>query len=162
MLAIARIVSVVLAHSLSRHIETRLYDISASLYNGVMRAIVIHQPWAWAIIRGIKRYENRTWSTRYRGPLVVIAGKSLRSMPEGRRVLSGMGIEPPGNLPLGAILGIVTLENVVTHDDDPLATGPYCWKLSEPVRLERPVPYNRGRQGLFPLESDVLQHLHLP
>ena len=40
-----------------------------------MYALTIHQPWAWAIMAGIKRVENRTWRTSHRGPLVIHAGK---------------------------------------------------------------------------------------
>ncbi len=42
-----------------------------------MRALTIRQPWAWAITCGLKRVENRTWSTNYRGPLLIHAGKTV-------------------------------------------------------------------------------------
>ena len=34
-----------------------------------MKALSIHQPWAWAILNAGKTVENRTWSTNYQGPL---------------------------------------------------------------------------------------------
>jgi hypothetical protein len=43
-----------------------------------MKALSIQQPWAWAIIHAGKRVENRTWSTRFRGPFFIHAGKTIR------------------------------------------------------------------------------------
>jgi activating signal cointegrator 1 len=41
-----------------------------------LRAITIWQPWAQAIVCGFKRYETRSWATRYRGPILIhAAGK---------------------------------------------------------------------------------------
>jgi|ERR1019366_4441992 hypothetical protein len=42
-----------------------------------MKALTINQPWAEMICRGLKRVENRTWPTNYRGPLAIHVGKSL-------------------------------------------------------------------------------------
>ena len=36
-----------------------------------MKALTVHQPWAWAIINGRKRVENRKWSTRVRGRIAI-------------------------------------------------------------------------------------------
>ncbi len=41
-------------------------------------AISIRQPWAHAIVHMGKRVENRTWSTRYRGPIYIHAAKSMK------------------------------------------------------------------------------------
>ena len=42
-----------------------------------MKAISIRQPWAWLIVHGYKDVENRTWATKYRGPILIHAGKTL-------------------------------------------------------------------------------------
>jgi len=34
-----------------------------------VRALMVRQPWAWAIIYSGKDVENRRWRTSYRGPL---------------------------------------------------------------------------------------------
>jgi hypothetical protein len=39
------------------------------------KALSIRQPWAHLIVAGIKQIENRTWTTRYRGPLLIHAGQ---------------------------------------------------------------------------------------
>lgn len=54
-----------------------------------MYALTIKQPWASAIMAGLKRVENRTWRTDYRGPLAIHAGLSrallyVRSSQSGR------------------------------------------------------------------------------
>lgn len=41
-------------------------------------AISIRQPWAYAIMHLGKRVENRTWSTRYRGPIYIHAAKGMK------------------------------------------------------------------------------------
>lgn len=40
-----------------------------------VRAISLWQPWASLIVTGAKTYETRSWSTSYRGPLVICAAK---------------------------------------------------------------------------------------
>lgn len=42
-----------------------------------MKALTIYQPWATLIAIGAKHIETRSWSTKYRGPLAVHAGKVL-------------------------------------------------------------------------------------
>ena len=40
-----------------------------------MKALTLHQPWASLIAVGAKKIETRPWSTKYRGPLAIHAGK---------------------------------------------------------------------------------------
>lgn len=40
-----------------------------------MRAISLWQPWASAIAVGSKRFETRSWATKYRGPIAIHAAK---------------------------------------------------------------------------------------
>ncbi|WP_206002040.1 ASCH domain-containing protein [Paraburkholderia aromaticivorans] len=42
-----------------------------------MKALSIRQPWAWLIVKGHKDIENRTWSTRFRGRVLIHAGARL-------------------------------------------------------------------------------------
>lgn len=39
----------------------------------VMKAITIWQPWASLIACGAKRFETRSWATKYRGPIAIHA-----------------------------------------------------------------------------------------
>ena len=42
-----------------------------------MKVITIKQPYASLIKEGIKEYEFRTWKTKYRGEILIHAGKSI-------------------------------------------------------------------------------------
>ena len=41
-----------------------------------MRALSVRQPWASLIASGRKTIELRSWSTAYRGPVLILAGAS--------------------------------------------------------------------------------------
>lgn len=41
-----------------------------------MKALTIRQPWASLVALGVKTIETRSWSTSYRGPLAIHAGKA--------------------------------------------------------------------------------------
>lgn len=41
-----------------------------------MKALTIRQPWASLIAEGVKTIETRSWSTKYRGPIAIHAGKA--------------------------------------------------------------------------------------
>jgi len=42
-----------------------------------MKVITIKQPWATLIAEGYKEYEFRTWRTKYRGEILIHAGKGV-------------------------------------------------------------------------------------
>ena len=42
-----------------------------------MKAITIKQPYATLIAEGLKEYEFRTWKTKYRGDILIHAGKGV-------------------------------------------------------------------------------------
>lgn len=51
------------------------------------RAISLWQPWASLIMTGAKTFETRSWSTEYRGPLVIHAAKGGLSKWEERDLI---------------------------------------------------------------------------
>ncbi|MEY5098061.1 MAG: hypothetical protein RJA36_780 [Pseudomonadota bacterium] len=93
-----------------------------------MKALSIWQPWASAIALGHKRVETRSWSTPYRGPLLIHAARTpasglqvIREMPELWRevlpVADGQTLEQVFRaLPFGAIVAQVDLVGVVRAD----------------------------------------------
>lgn len=119
-----------------------------------MKAISVMQPWAWAIVAGHKRVENRSWRTSYRGPLAIHAGKSHKWMTEGLRFLRSQGIEPPEEFDFGAVLGMVELYDCrpVGEVVDPFAFGPQCFLLRGAKMLKTPVPY-AGQLAFFFVEA---------
>lgn len=52
-----------------------------------MKAISLWQPWATLIAIGAKQYETRSWSTDYRGPLVIHAAKRPNELKELREAI---------------------------------------------------------------------------
>jgi len=125
-----------------------------------MRALTICQPWAWAVMEGIKRYENRVWDTRYRGPLVIHAGKSRKWLC-GVDSLHHMGFElDERELTFGAIVGVDDLvechRRSRMNTADPFAEGPFCWEVLRPRKLIEPIPY-QGRQGLFHVPDKLIE-----
>lgn len=125
-----------------------------------MKALTICQPYAHLILTGEKRVENRTWPTRYRGPLLIHAGKSLEWMG---------GETPTQDMAFGALVGMAQLVDCVHIDtiesravqqrhpwlyDHAHTEGTWCWVLDRVQRLERPIPW-KGAQGLW----DAPDHL---
>lgn len=121
-----------------------------------MKALSIKQPWAWLIVAGYKRIENRTWTTSHRGPLAIHAGKSFDV--EGwlwvRENFPQIQMPHPDNHIRGAIVGTATLSGVVTRSDDPWFCGPYGWMLSSPQPLMTPIVL-RGQLGLFDVKIET-------
>lgn len=137
-----------------------------------MKALTLYQPWASLIAWREKQYETRGWSTLYRGPLAIHASKNFK---EGREVcainsfyreaLARAGVQHFDNLPIGAVLCLVDLVDVVKtetlngkisqseeHFGD-YSWGRYAWKL-ENVRVLKYPFTQRGSQGLW--EWDVM------
>lgn len=81
-----------------------------------MKAITIWQPWASLISCGIKKYETRSWPTKYRGPIAIhAAAKNPQTLPwEVRGVLEKYAeyIGQLDELPRGAIIATANLVNV--------------------------------------------------
>lgn len=111
-----------------------------------MRVLTVKQPWAWALISGPKRVENRTWETSYRGPLLIHAGKSHSDLTLARDLF-----ELPDHLDFGAIIGVVDLVDCVpiaSVKNDPFAEGPWCWITTNPRPLSESYRCN-GALGLW-------------
>ena len=123
-----------------------------------MKAISIRQPWATLIATGEKTLELRSWKTRYRGPLLICAGKTPDDIyfefdPE----------EAAENLPLGVAVATVELVDVrpfdakkdseaAFYEGDPSEPDPeFAWVLENPVMFEKPF-HVKGKQGLFEVD----------
>src|SRR5947207_1541600 len=82
-----------------------------------MKAVSVHQPWAWAILSAGKTVENRTWATRHRGPLLIHAGRARKSYQRqdaaAWRVLYGVELPAWDDLTTGAIVGVVDVVDCV-------------------------------------------------
>ncbi len=139
-------------------------------------ALSLTQPWASLMAFGVKRYETRSWGSRFRGALAIHASKRF---PEWARsicldepfvsALHGAGFRfmTCDEFPLGAIVAVGRLADCEEiHRDDALllsrtelafgdfAPGRWMWKLVDVRRLAEPVPC-RGALGLWTVPRDV-------
>ena len=73
-----------------------------------MKVLTIKQPWATLIMQGYKRFEFRSWQTKYRGDLLIHAGKGI-----DKEALKRLEKYLPEELPTGKILGKVTLVDCI-------------------------------------------------
>ena len=113
-----------------------------------VRCLSVRQPWAWAIVHAGTDVENRTWATKYRGPLLIHAG--LRMDDDDCLALSDRIGEAalPEEVPLGGIVGVVDLVACVQDSRSRWAvTGAWHWVLANP----KPLPFRalRGQRGLW-------------
>jgi hypothetical protein len=160
-----------------------------------IKAVTLWQPWATFVAIGAKRWETRSWPTDHRGLLAIHAAKRF---PDDVRALCvpgpgiasstrsvffdalrRAGIHGPrlerghytvGELPLGAVVAVVNLIDVVRigptrrrtqrrqllADDIPadehpfgdFTPGRYVWQFEDVTPLPRPIPA-RGAQLLW-------------
>lgn len=137
-----------------------------------MKALTICQPYAELICTLEKRVENRTWPTRYRGPLWIHAGKSrdwLRLNPaKDYEERYGIYIS---TMAFGALVARAALIDCLhidaidsgRHDEQypwlrshEHVEGEWCWLLADVIRLDRPIPW-KGELGLFNVSDDADQ-----
>ena len=136
-----------------------------------MRAFTVHQPWAYAIVAGLKPHETRSRRTNIRGRVAVHAGKAnlnraTRTLSDRKfwELLWAVGGKTDRDLPLGAVVGTVEIvgcvpvEDVVDgHTEREKALGDYspgrwAWVLKNPVMFDTPIP-TRGKQGWWNWEG---------
>lgn len=107
-----------------------------------MKAISIRQPWAWLIAQGYKDIENRSWATRYRGPVLIhasLAKPNVNDYMHAREILAAqIGEErtqqvypPMDGFARGGIVGIATITSCVDVSASPWFFGPKGFTLTD-------------------------------
>ena len=134
-----------------------------------MKALTIQQPWAWCIASGHKLIENRSWTTSYRGPLAIHAGKTVdkANVPMVTNLLVELGVLPDltAEVPdrhlavTGAVVAVVELVGICSDSARCYcgvwgAIGQHHWKLRNVRPLAEPLP-TRGAQGLWDIDLAV-------
>jgi hypothetical protein len=120
-----------------------------------MKTIVLRQPWASLVAEGKKTIELRTWSTKHRGPILIVAGRGV-DHADAKRL--GRTKEPAG-VTL-CIVDLVDVREAVRTDDDgaccAVTPGEFAWVLANPRATKRVSII--GRLGLYEVElsSDEL------
>ena len=77
-----------------------------------MKVITIKQPFATLIAEGLKEYEFRTWRTKYRGEILIHAGKGIDK--KAMRKFEHLGLDYPS----GCIIAKVNLTDCIKVDDN--------------------------------------------
>ena len=77
-----------------------------------MKVITVKQPFASLIANGIKEYEFRTWKTKYRGELLIHAGKGIDK--KAMKKFEKYNLD----YPKGSIIAKVNLVDCIKIDDE--------------------------------------------
>ena len=77
-----------------------------------MKAITIKQPFASLIAAGLKEYEFRTWKTKYRGVILIHAGKGIDK--KAMKKFEEYGLD----YPTGCIIAKANLSDCVIVDSE--------------------------------------------
>jgi hypothetical protein len=136
-----------------------------------MQVLSVRQPWAWAIARGHKLIENRTWDATYRGVLAIHASLrvDLDSLEnplirdagwDTSDPVAGTGGDPVAGT--GGIVAVVSLVDICTaaRSGEPCDCGPWAdpgachWRLSDVRVLAEPI-MTHGQPGLWTPSPEV-------
>lgn len=124
------------------------------------------QPWASMVVWGVKMFETRSWSSPYRGVLLIHAAKHWTQDekdycsrdPFAREIADRLG-GAISDLPRGCIIGSVDLVDIMPtvhltrlpereRKVGNFAPGRFGWKLVNAREFATPIPV-RGGQQLF-------------
>jgi len=127
--------------------------------NPNLQALTINGPWAWAIIEGHKRIENRSWVTEFPRRIAIHAGQNTCDDREAEEIFRKAGIKSPFDYKRGAILGTVEIVDIIPcteaieryknskTDSLMIRNSGFCWILKDPRPCER--VYGPGQNGLW-------------
>lgn len=124
-----------------------------------LRAISIRQPWAWAIIHAGKDIENRCWSTKVRGRVLIHAAKAWDDdeFCDAVNFMKALGITlpDPRTLEHGGIIGSVEVVDCVSSSTSPWFCGRFGFVLRDP----RPLPFValRGQLSFFGVPAGLVK-----
>ena len=107
----------------------------------LVRALAVQQPWAGLIANGAKKTEWRSWSTEYRGPILIVASQGRNR--EGTEEAKRRGQLTSTDDARGATLCVVDLVGVVWTAAENL----FAWKLAQPRLV--PVTPIKGKLNLY-------------
>ncbi|MBR6133426.1 MAG: ASCH domain-containing protein [Bacilli bacterium] len=128
-----------------------------------MKVLTIREPWASLIVNGYKKYEFRSWKTKYRGKLLIHAGSKLEKDMVSRFSLYNLDYK------MGYIVGEANLVDCILVDEDfnnrllkenNIVYGKsnhvekYAWKLEDIVMYKEPI-YVKGKLGLWDYNDDI-------
>ena len=77
-----------------------------------MKVLTIKQPWATLIAEGYKEFEFRTWKTKYRGEILIHAGKGIDK--KAMEKFKHLNLE----YPTGCIIAKASITDCILVDDE--------------------------------------------
>ena len=142
-----------------------------------IKAISLHQPYASLIAMGLKKFETRSWSTNYRGKLVICAAKKNTLQQQSNyetlanSLLLDLTVQPWSSLPLGMAIAVCDLTDCNVMSEDFISeqseqeqlcghweSGRFAWKLENVQVFSKPVPI-KGKQGLWTILPHEFEQL---
>jgi len=118
-----------------------------------VKRLSIRQPWAWLIVNGHKDIENRDWPTRFRGRILIHAGKTMtRADYDACKLFlaaSDINLQLPEyhDLLRGGIVGEAEIVDCVSASDSPWFVGRFGFVMAN----AKPLPFVGcpGQLGLY-------------
>lgn len=116
-----------------------------------LRALTVRQPWAACIASGAKTVENRTWPTKYRGPLLIHAAQAVDTDALGisafrEHMWRALATDPTAAHVCGAVVAIARLVDCHLEDHQACCApwgetgrGVWHWTLQDVHKLKEPV-----------------------
>lgn len=147
---------------------SRVQDLSFNEMQDQGCCLSMHQPYASLLIRGIKKFEGRTWYIGHRGILWIASTAKIMPKAEIEEVeqfyknLYGDNLPAafPDDYPTGCLLGCVRVEDCLAQEQYrevfPLgeSESPYVAVCSFPRELRFKLPIS-GKQKIYKLDSNI-------
>nr|DAL85796.1 MAG TPA: ASCH domain protein [Caudoviricetes sp.] len=143
--------------------------------DGCMHALTVKPLWVWAILCGrpeFKDIENRSWNTKYRGPVLIHASKGFTEKEYGEVFKFIWSVSPdlaqlaPEYKTLmaewaGRICGVVEISGVEPPNPAGFTSpwhmdGFYGFRLEKPRAFECKAAY-RGALSFFRVEKEIVR-----
>lgn len=126
-----------------------------------MKVLTLKQPWATLVAEGIKKYEFRSWKTKYRGKILIHAGAGIDK--EAMRQYENMDLKFPSRkiVAIAEIIDCLELneqlnKNIIAENNiaygTKVRTG-YAWKLENIKKINYNHEVN-GQLGLWNMDLD--------
>lgn len=124
-----------------------------------LKVLTLRQPWATLVAEGIKKYEFRSWKTKYRGKILIHAGTGIDK--DDMKKFEGMNLKFPSR----RIIAVVEIEDCLELDEqlnkkiiaeknvaygNKIRTG-YAWKLKNVKKVDYDKVVN-GQLGLWNID----------
>lgn len=126
-----------------------------------MKVLTLKQPWATLVAEGIKKYEFRSWKTKYRGKILIHAGAGIDK--EVMKHYENMDLKFPSRkiVAIAEIIDCLELneqlnKNIIAENNiaygTKVRTG-YAWKLENIKKINYNHEVN-GQLGLWNINLD--------